>query len=75
MKSGDHRSGRLAAILLRDPTFDATKAQDAITLQPPFAKLQTNKLLCPGGEPRDAYTFVDDDGGCGIAHGFVRSSE
>jgi hypothetical protein len=27
------------------------------------------------GETQDARIFVDDDGGCGIARGYVRSSE
>jgi hypothetical protein len=27
--------------------------------------------FAPGGEPRDAHTFVDDDGDCGIARGCI----
>ena len=59
MKSGDDRSSWLAAILLAGTC----------------RKISDQQIALHPGSREDARTFVDDDGGCGIARGYVRSSE
>ena len=59
MKSGDDRSRWLAAILLTGAC----------------RKISTTNCFAPGQPQRCSRTFVDDDGGCDIARGYVRSSE